>query len=50
VHYAFFARAGFTEAAQAEGERRQACTERSERVTLVPLAQLDGTLRAAADL
>jgi hypothetical protein len=28
----------------------QACTERSERVTLVPLAQLDGTLRAAADL
>jgi AAA+ ATPase superfamily predicted ATPase len=42
VHYAFFARAGFTEAAQAEGERRQ--------VTLVSLAQLDETLRAAAEL
>lgn len=42
AHYAFFARAGFTEAAQIEGERHQ--------VTLVTLAQLDETLRAAAEL
>jgi AAA+ ATPase superfamily predicted ATPase len=42
VHYAFFARGGFTEAAQAEGERHQA--------TLVPLTQLDETLRVAAAL
>jgi AAA+ ATPase superfamily predicted ATPase len=42
VHHAFFARAGFTEAAQAKGERH--------RVTLVALAQLDEALRAAAEL
>jgi AAA+ ATPase superfamily predicted ATPase len=42
AHYAFFARTGFTEAAQAEVKRHQ--------VTLVPLSQLDDTLRAAAEL
>jgi AAA+ ATPase superfamily predicted ATPase len=41
VHCAFFARAGFTEAARAEGERHQ--------VMLVSLPQLDDTLRAAAE-
>ncbi len=42
MHYAFFARAGFTGAAQADGERRQ--------VMLVTLAQLDETLRDAVEL
>ena len=42
VHYAFFARGGFTEAAQAEGERHQGM--------LVPLALLNERMRVAADL
>jgi hypothetical protein len=37
AHYAFFARAGFTEAAQAEADGRQ--------VTLVDLKRLDTGLR-----
>ena len=40
VHYAFFARAGFTEEAQATAEQHQ--------FSLVSLEQLDRTLRAAA--
>lgn len=39
VHYAFFARAGFTEASQARAEEH--------RVQLVSLEQLDQELRAA---
>lgn len=41
VHYAFFARAGFTEAAQAEAEQHQ--------VTLVDLKRLDTGLRGAQE-
>jgi hypothetical protein len=39
VHYAFFARAGFTEAAQAQAKRHQ--------IELVDLARLDRELRAS---
>ena len=39
VHYAFFARAGFTDAARMEAE--------SERAQVVDLARLDGELRSA---
>jgi hypothetical protein len=41
VHYAFFAHAGFTEAAQAEAEQHQ--------VTLVDLKRLDTDLREAQE-
>ncbi|MFQ5857581.1 MAG: hypothetical protein ACE5LU_18400 [Anaerolineae bacterium] len=41
VHYAFFARAGFTEAARA--------TAKEHGFSLVTLEQLDRTLRTAGD-